>query len=524
MDTKKGSLILLLLLCVAVVLATQPPPAPNTPDPPANTLVQKDITLQAPADKLYSKENDLKFSFSTILEGIDSCSVILDDGKKETEILTFTSLDTMPLTRTKSNIKDGAYDWFVRCSETGGSEYDSDKRSLTIDTKKPLFVVAPKTVTQGEYLEVNGTHYWPGDLEINLSDDDGFVDVWDKDVADDGTFSERLFIQYRYGSGAYTLMTWQEDENDSVQSVKITIKKPTLSVSTDQDVYFAGQDVVITGSGFRPTLDLSLAITKPKGSTYEKRVTTNGTGAFTDTYALNGNRPVGTYVITVTDENYNLNATTSFELEKQNVVNDDQDNDGIKDTLDNCPYKKNADQSDSDGDGQGDACDPTPHGDQPTIADYDNDGVEDSQDNCPVIPNPLQENKDGDEYGDACDPTDDSINTTSPNVLPPVVQEPKGNGFSLFWILFFVLVLLLVGGVGYLAYDGKLDFHDLGGSLKALFSPESKGSGADDGDLKDFIFSQRSKGYDDLMIRNALLKRGWSEPEVDGIFQKIYAE
>jgi MYXO-CTERM domain-containing protein len=45
-------------------------------------------------------------------------------------------------------------------------------------------------------------------------------------------------------------------------------------------------------------------------------------------------------------------------------------------------------------DDAGDACDDT-----------DEDGIVDSVDNCPKDTNPEQEDRDGDELGDACDPT-----------------------------------------------------------------------------------------------------------------------
>jgi hypothetical protein len=65
-------------------------------------------------------------------------------------------------------------------------------------------------------------------------------------------------------------------------------------------------------------------------------------------------------------------------------ADNDQDFDGIKDDVDNCPTVANASQGNEDGDRFGDACDPCPH-----IAD----------DNPP--------DRDGDGVGDACDPRAD---------------------------------------------------------------------------------------------------------------------
>lgn len=78
-------------------------------------------------------------------------------------------------------------------------------------------------------------------------------------------------------------------------------------------------------------------------------------------------------------------------------VNLDIDNDGIENTVDNCPNTANANQSDIDGDGVGDTCD--------DFNDSDNDGVEDFEDNCPNTANPNQEDTDGDGVGDVCDTT-----------------------------------------------------------------------------------------------------------------------
>jgi hypothetical protein len=70
----------------------------------------------------------------------------------------------------------------------------------------------------------------------------------------------------------------------------------------------------------------------------------------------------------------------------------DSDQDGIIDSLDNCPDVANADQADADNNKIGDACE-----------DFDRDGVINAKDNCPNIANKLQRDVDGDGVGDKCD-------------------------------------------------------------------------------------------------------------------------
>lgn len=72
----------------------------------------------------------------------------------------------------------------------------------------------------------------------------------------------------------------------------------------------------------------------------------------------------------------------------------DTDEDGVANTVDNCPSVSNANQLNTDGtpDG-GDACD----------QDDDNDDWFDVDDNCPLNANPNQADSDGDGIGNACD-------------------------------------------------------------------------------------------------------------------------
>ena len=76
---------------------------------------------------------------------------------------------------------------------------------------------------------------------------------------------------------------------------------------------------------------------------------------------------------------------------------DDDDNDGILDTADNCQFVANADQANHDNDAMGDACDD----------DDDNDGVLDVNDAFPFDPTEW-EDTDGDGIGNNADPDDDN--------------------------------------------------------------------------------------------------------------------
>lgn len=92
------------------------------------------------------------------------------------------------------------------------------------------------------------------------------------------------------------------------------------------------------------------------------------------------------------------------------VCDPDDDNDGVPDLSDNCPFTINGaaqaavpgvgDQTDSDNNGVGDACQ----------ADDDSDGILDGVDNCPTVPNVDQADNDLDGLGDACDLDDDNDN------------------------------------------------------------------------------------------------------------------
>ncbi len=119
-------------------------------------------------------------------------------------------------------------------------------------------------------------------------------------------------------------------------------------------------------------------------------------------------------------------------------VPSDTDKDGIRDTVDNCPFISNSDQRDMDKNGKGDVCD-----------DFDRDGVITAKDNCPSVPNSNQVDTDHDGIGDACDNTENRL--TEKNPLIP--------WFGL-GIAFFVLLMLLLFTLKHKDFENKPDKGD----------------------------------------------------------------
>ena len=94
-----------------------------------------------------------------------------------------------------------------------------------------------------------------------------------------------------------------------------------------------------------------------------------------------------------------LNPMSTIQNNNIIVLDDDKDNDGVKDIFDKCPK--------------------TPEGEEVNETgcaffevDTDLDAIPDVDDNCPLINNPLQEDRDNDGQGDLCDP-DPIIKITS---------------------------------------------------------------------------------------------------------------
>ena len=455
----------------------------------------------------------------------------------------------MSLTYTEPiSLADGNYNWQVACFQDG-TENDSAVFGFIINTAAPTLILTPTTVAQGDMVEVNGSNYLPGEVFVNVSNTTYVVDKPSFTANANGNFSEDYFFPYALAPGTYTFTTSQNGYTGATVTASLTLVARTTHVYTDQDSYVAGETVNITGDGFSSNAPLTLVIDEPDLN-FSQPVTATMNGTFASSYVLNGVRTPGTYTIIVTDDNYpTLVGKASFILAPG----------GQSVTESSCPSEYKCLLSPpANGIAENYACaDGTSCYACPP--DYQWDGATCAQEttctpacqsgawqcigtqiqycttvNACLVWGTGQNCPDGQACvaGTGCTPSQQGNGSiTSPNLTPPETQQPKpAGGFSLLLLVLLGALLVVGGTVGYLAYEGKLDFSDLAGSFRSLLHPEAKGSGssaadpASDEELQHFIFNERAQGYDDLTIRNTLLERGWSEKDVDKVFQEVYTE
>jgi hypothetical protein len=146
--------------------------------------------------------------------------------------------------------------------------------------------------------------------------------------------------------------------------------------------------------------------------------------------------------------------------------------------------------------------------------------------------------------------TESTVEQPTPITLSTTNTDDTGTAKGgIRWWIFLIAFVVIVGGLaGYLVYNGTLDISSIGAfqeSVQNLFGSGSGGAphttagplvgemprqqpfgigNAESQTIKAFIYSERTKGFDDLTIRSALIAKGWQKNDVDAMFDQIYRE
>jgi hypothetical protein len=205
---------------------------------------------------------------------------------------------------------------------------------------------------------------WTPPVRVNQDILPGSHDQWEPTITVDPVTAE-------------IRVTYYDRRNDPAN------KKIEVWASTSNDCGVTWKDCMITRGG--PYLPVS-TLNSPSG-TY--------VGAYLDADPSK----FGIWGATWNDGRNGVDQDVFFEA----LLNCDSDNDGVPDSLDDCPLAFDPGQLDTDGDTRGDACDNCPTVANISQTDGDGDGVGDACDNCPLVSNPSQQDGDVDGVGDICD-------------------------------------------------------------------------------------------------------------------------
>jgi gliding motility-associated-like protein len=279
--------------------------------------------------------------------------------------------------------------------------------SVTIaDTTNPVVVTRPFTLQ----LNAAGTATLTAAQVDNGSSDNCSIATL--------TVSPTSFTCANVGPNTVTLTATDASGNTHSLTAVVTVQDqvgPTVVTRPLTVLLNAAGSATITpaqiNNGSTDTCGISSVTVSPNTFTCANLGPNTVTLSVTD---VNGIVSTGTAIVTVTVD-FSVTGDNDLDGSPDNCDPDD-DNDGVLDSNDNCPFQANSNQADNDADGLGDACD----------NDDDNDGVLDGYDNCPFIYNPGQEDIDKDGIGDICDLVEINVSEAI---------TPNGDGVNDTWFI-----------------------------------------------------------------------------------------
>ena len=453
----------------------------------------------------------------------------------------------------------GQYLWKIICNqEYQGVLYtnESGERSLNIVDREGILNINNDTFFPGDVLEYELRDFF-GEPTIAI---DGLIDNKTLVVTSD-VFTETINISINATAGNYTFKVNLDGDQlkQDETTFKIVVPEPELLLSSINTT--TNNTITIFGDGFLASQEVNLSITRGEYSLTDTATTDDkGKVSFNYTTNLLGNFTIEIFHL----ERPSLNATSLLYVHEL-PVNETQDNET------EAPLE-------CEGCEQNGICYPIgailsqQYCGSSGFESQKNDGETCSQNfecrfgqcisgTCGEEDEPEFEcrfNSDCQGSNEQCQNGACIPRVEQPTPVPPPTQiEEESSSSWLWWIVIFVIFVALIGGFfGFLAYEDSLDMSSFDGFIDGIkdafgmgssqtYTPpktsSSSGAFATSNIAKpttstrssqplasheqkaiSYIQDKRSQGYDDLTIRNALLKQGWPEEEVDGVFDKLY--
>lgn len=464
--------IFLLIFSSYYSLAVPPPPPPPSTVPIGEGFT---ITLTSPLNATSITAGNISFVFIPVTtKAVSSCQLILNSNPS-TYLTPITPNSTNTII---TNLAQGVYAWAITCY-AGTTTADSETRTLTVTlTSQPVVnLVAPlnnsshnvgqinfsflpqlNTTITSCSLNLNGV---VADTDIEVSD--GVLNIINISITAPGNYSWN--VSCSTGNSTVSSQTRVLKIINQTQPPSNVTYNPILSVLNNE--YETGESASITGSGFRPSSSLSFVVRTDTKALLSTTITTDSEGKFTYEYIIPDDVEGLIYLRAVDSQMVNILAETSFKVVAVSDV--------------------------------------------------------------PVTGGPpeeeIPENIPREKEPDLESPTEE-------------IEEKKN---TLSTILLFLILLILITSLiflGYLYFEHKLDLSSFSGftqSISSVFKKKReisppiieppinlKSEEKENIVIKNFILSQREKGFDDLTIRDALVKKGWPEYSVDNVFEELY--
>ncbi|MFH2021063.1 MAG: hypothetical protein ABIJ34_06610, partial [archaeon] len=192
--------------------------------------------------------------------------------------------------------------------------------STTFEVVSAIIQTLDSSYEQGGIVNITGSNWGLYEnVTINITDQAGYRVYGPVNISANGSGYLNSYWRSGYNStpGEYTITAYQPSDSNKFDTYVFNITKRPVTLLLDFTWYKEGEDINLTGYGFSPNENITIAIYDPIGNPvlgYPLNITSNSTGGINHTYTVSG-LGEGTYTINVTDSKYkNLKNSTGFEI------------------------------------------------------------------------------------------------------------------------------------------------------------------------------------------------------------------